>query len=418
MSHVSVTTTETGRAAALTAAMPHGRALRVLLLAPQPYFQQRGTPIAVRSLLDVLAKRGYDITVLTYPEGEDTHATGYRIERLRKVPGIARVRPGFSVSKLVLDAAMLGRAVSLYRRFRPDLVHAVEEAAFIGLAMKRLFGVPYVYDMDSSLAQQMVERYPRLAIASPVLRRLERAAVRGSVGVLAVCRSLEELAREHAPGQFIRRIEDVSLVDGGDGADEILTTTTGCNDPIVLYVGNLEPYQGVQLLLEGFRAMAANRPAQLVIIGGSTASVREHQQRIQDGALDARIHFLGPRPLSSLGWYLRQADVVASPRTTGTNTPMKIYSYLDSGTAVLATRLPTHTQVLDDSVACLVEPNPAAVAAGLDRLLSDSALRADLARNAGALVKREFSREAFERKVNAFYDGLEARVLTPEPSPT
>jgi glycosyltransferase involved in cell wall biosynthesis len=416
MAHVTVTMTGTDKAVAPAAAMPHGRALRLLLLAPQPYFQQRGTPIAVRSLLDVLAQRGYDIIVLTYPEGEDTRAAGYRIERLRRVPGIARIRPGFSVAKVVLDAAMLIRAVSLYRRFRPDVIHAVEEASFIGLVMKRLFGVPYVYDMDSSLAQQLVERYPRLAPASPVLRRLERAAVRGSVGVLAVCRSLEDLAHEHAPGQFIRRIEDVSMVDGGAGA-EVLKSTTGCDDPIVLYVGNLEPYQGVQLLLEGFRRIAGTRPAQLVIIGGSAADIRDYRHRIRDWGLGGRIHFLGTRPLSSLGWYLGQADVVASPRTTGTNTPMKVYSYLDSGRAVLATRLPTHTQVLDDRVACLVEPEPAAVAAGLDRLLSDPALRAELARNAGELVRQEFSREAFERKVNAFYDNLEARLLTPEPPP-
>ena len=53
---------------------------------------------------------------------------------------------------------------------------------------------------------------------------------------------------------------------------------------------------------------------------------------------------------------LGEADVLVSPRLKGLNTPMKIYSYLDSGTAVLATRLRTHTQVLDDRTAYLVDP--------------------------------------------------------------
>ena len=53
--------------------------------------------------------------------------------------------------------------------------------------------------------------------------------------------------------------------------------------------------------------------------------------------------------------------MLVSPRLKGLNTPMKIYSYLDSGSAVLATRLRTHTQVLDDGIAYLVEPEPVAL---------------------------------------------------------
>jgi glycosyltransferase involved in cell wall biosynthesis len=177
-------------------------------------------------------------------------------------------------------------------------------------------------------------------------------------------------------------------------------------------VGNLERYQGVQVLLEGFRTMADRQPAQLVIIGGSPAHIDQYQRKVRDWGLSDRIHFLGPRPMADLGWYLGQANVLASPRITGTNTPMKIYSYLDSGTAVLATRLPTHTQVLDDSIACLVKPTADGVADGLVRLLSEPHLRTELARNAKQRVRQKYSREAFERKVHAFYDDVEARLAT------
>ena len=55
---------------------------------------------------------------------------------------------------------------------------------------------------------------------------------------------------------------------------------------------------------------------------------------------------------------LAQADVLVSPRTRGNNTPMKIYSYLDAGRAVLATDLPTHTQVLTPECARLAPADP------------------------------------------------------------
>jgi Glycosyl transferases group 1. len=113
--------------------------------------------------------------------------------------------------------------------------------------------------------------------------------------------------------------------------------------------------------------------------------------------------------VSELGDLLREADVLVSPRLKGTNTPMKIYSYLDSGTAVLATRLRTHTQVLDDRTAYLVEPEPVALGTGLATLLKDDSLREGLAARAKDHVRREFTPEAAARKLEAFYSTIEAR---------
>ena len=107
---------------------------------------------------------------------------------------------------------------------------------------------------------------------------------------------------------------------------------------------------------------------------------------------------------------LRQADVLVSPRLKGLNTPMKIYSYLDSGSAVLATRLRTHTQVLDDGMAYLVEPEPRALGHGLAELMADPELRAKLASTAKAYVQREHTPQAARRKLEAFYTTMESRV--------
>jgi glycosyltransferase involved in cell wall biosynthesis len=89
---------------------------------------------------------------------------------------------------------------------------------------------------------------------------------------------------------------------------------------------------------------------------------------------------------------------------------MKIYSYLDSGSAVLATRLRTHTQVLDDRMAYLVDPEPAALGRGLAELLGDPELRARLAACAKEYVQREHTPQAARRKLEAFYATMEARV--------
>lgn len=383
--------------------------MKILLLAPHPFFQHRGTPIAVKALLEVLARGGHHVDVLTYHEGSDVEIPGCQIHRIPNLPGVRNIRPGFSVKKLVCDAAMMVSCLRMLRDTRYDLVHAVEEAAFMALVVRKLFGIPFIYDMDSSLPDQLMERYPAMRGASWILRALERAALSNSLGVLAVCKALEELARRAAPETLIATIEDPSLISATTRNGEKLSETIGRPGPIVLYVGNLEPYQGIDLLLTAFQSVHS---ANLIMIGGSDSDIQRYRALAKELGIGERTHFLGSRPVTALANYLVQADVLVSPRVAGNNTPMKIYSYLDSNRAVLATRLPTHTQVLDDSIAYLADATPEAFGDALCTLLSDDDLRTRLAASAADHAKRHFSQAAFARKVEAFYDKVEQLVTS------
>jgi glycosyltransferase involved in cell wall biosynthesis len=386
--------------------------VKILMLAPHPFYQARGTPIAVKTVLEFLGARGHQVDVLTYHEGADVEIPNVRIFRIPRVPGCDNIRPGFSVKKLVCDVVMAGSCLRMMRRTRYDLVHAVEEAAFIATGMKTLTGVPYVYDMDSSLAEQMVDSFPRLEPIYPVMRRIEGLAIRRSAGVLTVCAALEAVARSHARGAPVGRVEDTTLLPerGVDNGSSLLPPETA-GAPVAMYVGNLEHYQGIDLLLEGFRHTVARVPdAKLVIVGGRQDDITRYQARAAALGIRPAVHFLGPKPVSVLADLLGEADVLVSPRLKGLNTPMKIYSYLDSGTAVLATRLRTHTQVLDERTAYLVDPEPAALGEGLATLLADPSLRRRLAGEAKEYVQREFTPEAARRKLDVFYKSVESQA--------
>jgi glycosyltransferase involved in cell wall biosynthesis len=385
--------------------------MRILLLAPHPFFQLRGTPIAERALLQVLTAEGHQVDVLTFPEGEDLDLPNCKIHRV-PAPAWARgVRPGFSLRKLACDASMLGWILRRVRRGRYDVVHAVEESAFMALLAKRLFGVPYVYDMDSGLARSMLDRFPALKAVRFLLDACERRAVRASCGTLAGCRALEAQARAWHPGGLIAPLEDIAQTASGAEEAPDLIPEAWRSDPIVLYVGNLAPYQGVDLLLAGFaRALPEVPGAKLVIMTGSFDRIPYYQGLAEELGIAGSVGFAGPRPVEALGACLRQATVQVSPRVHGDNTPMKIFSCLGSGRPLLATRLLTHTQVLDDSVALLVEPEPGALGEGLARLLKDPELRERLAASAGELAQREFTPEAFRRKLLAFYEAVANRI--------
>ncbi|MBU0959928.1 MAG: glycosyltransferase [Proteobacteria bacterium] len=178
-----------------------------------------------------------------------------------------------------------------------------------------------------------------------------------------------------------------------------------------MYVGNLEKYQGIDLLLAGFKEAVARRSdLALVLIGGKKEDIQSYQQQTKQFGIAANVFFCGPRPVQQLGYYLGQADILVSPRTQGNNTPMKIYSYLDSGIPVLATKLPTHTQVLDEDISCLVKPIPADMAEGILILAEDKVLRERIAGKARKRVQEEYSLPAFQRKLKIFYEKLEDRL--------
>jgi len=392
--------------------------MRILVVAPQPFYQERGTPIATRLLLEALQAAGHSVDVLTYHVGNDPKLPGVRVFRAPAIPFIRDVPIGFSLRKVICDLALLWRLFTLTRRKRYDVLHAVEEAVFLSLLVRAFvgrrstlgtdkldrLGCRVVYDMDSSLPEQLVGKYAALRFVDGVLRRLERLAIARSDLVLAVCNDLATRARGYATNTPIDVVEDVSLLGGGGKRAESENLRRGLlyGELLVLYVGNLEHYQGVDLMLEAI-AKLESPPMKFVAVGGNHEAVAAYRRRVAELGLGGQVAFIGARPLAQLGPLLEQADVLVSPRLHGQNTPMKLYSYLAAGKAVLATRIRSHTQVLSDDNALLVEPTPAAVARGLDVLLRSPLLRERLALAARRLATTRYSLTQFRASLASAY---------------
>jgi glycosyltransferase involved in cell wall biosynthesis len=383
--------------------------MRILVIAPQPFYQERGTPIATRMLIEALTSVGHDVDVLTYHVGEDPNLEGVRVIRAPAVPLVRDVPIGFSVRKLLCDLMLGCKLLAVTRRTRYDVLHAVEEAVFLSVFARGVRGSRIVYDMDSSLPEQLVGKYRALRALEGVLRRFERFAIARSDLVITVCEDLAARARSYATATPIDVIGDVSLLSdkAADGSVENLRRDLPANGMLVMYVGNLEHYQGVDLLLEGISTLDAPVPFKVVAIGGTDTDVAAYRQRAGALGIDGVVKFIGPRPVDDLGAYLAQADVLVSPRSSGQNTPMKLYSYLASGKAVLATRIRSHTQVLTDHCALLVEPTGSALADGLHALLRSHALRERLGNAARRLAATRYSVPQFRRALATAYRRLE-----------
>jgi glycosyltransferase involved in cell wall biosynthesis len=382
--------------------------MRVLVIAPQPFYQERGTPIATRLLIEALSSAGHAVDVLTYHVGENPGLPGVRVFRSRAVPFVRDVPIGFSLRKVLCDFMLAGRLWTLTRENRYDVLHAVEEAVFLSLLV-RVRGSRIVYDMDSSLPEQLLGKYKVLRRLEGLLRRFERLAIARSDLVLAVCQDLAMRVRGYDTTTPVDVVEDVSLLgDDQSGVVENLRYDLPESGVLVMYVGNLEHYQGVDLLLQAIGTLESPVPLKFVAIGGNAAAVADYRARAGALGLGARVTFAGARPLKQLGAYLAQADVLVSPRCAGQNTPMKLYSYLGASKAVLATRIRSHTQVLSEDNAMLVEPTARALARGLDALLRSPALRARLGTSARQLATTRYSLAHFRESIANAYRRITA----------
>ena len=408
---------EDGARADLSGAGIH-RAGRILMLAPEPFFEPRGTPFSEYHRIKALGALGHRIDLVTYPFGRDVALPNLLIFRCVRPPFMRGVRVGPSVAKLLLDALLAAAALRRLLAERYDAIHSHEEAGLPGVWFARWRGIPHLYDMHSSLPQQLANfRYPRWArlrrVCERACQRMERAMISGSRVVITICRELQDVAAAAGAGDRAVLIENVMGGDvgagvGGPAERAAVRAEFGMRDPqpLILYTGTFETYQGLDLLFEAAaRVCAAHPQARVLVVGGEAAQVADARRRLGDGG---PVVFAGQRAPDEIPRFVAACDILASPRIAGTNTPLKIYSYLRSGRPIVATKLRTHTQVLDDDTALLVEPTPEAFAGALRRLIERPHERERLARAARALAGARYSREAYVARTAAAY----ARLLS------
>lgn len=383
--------------------------MKILLLAPQPFFEERGTPIAVDLLARTLAEQGHQIDLLTFPGSQDWQCDNVKLHYVKTWPKISTIKPGFSLKKMYSDFFMFFHVLKRLFSQRYDVVHAVEESAFIALFFKPFFRYRFINDCDSSMVTQLIDKFSVCKTIERPLRFIESIPSRYADAVVPMCDSLADEIREYRQGGiFVLKDIDLSTTESLTPTsldEDVRALFSNADAPLFMYIGNLESYQGIDLLLESMSSLIkAGTSANLVIIGGSDDDIAKYRAWCEHHQLNNSVKLIGKRPIAGLGYYMAQATFLVSPRTQGTNTPMKIYSYLASNKPVLATRLLTHTQVMTDDVAYLVAPNNNAFAQAMTKMAQQPNDFQAMAKAAAQLIERDHSRAAFSNTVATLYD--------------
>lgn len=358
-------------------------------------------------LLQALSQLAYDVDLLTFPVGRTVEIPRVQYVRCSNPFRVRRVPIGLSAAKILLDISLIAE---LARRLASGLysyVHAVEEAAFPAVVLGRRFGVPVIYDMQSSLPEQLGRHLLfRNRMAQTALRGMEDWLLRRADSIVSSA-GLAARVRSAVPGARVREWQYAGTLPPA-GAEEVAALRANLGiapgRPIVLYSGTFEPYQGLPELLAAIPFIQTEVPdVTFVLVGaeesGGTTLGNRHVELIRSGAL----RIVKRQPRERIPCFLALADVAVSPRAFGDNLPLKVFDYLMSGRPIVVTDIPAHRSILNEERALLTGTSAPALARGIVRLLQDRELAARLGNAGRAYAEERFGWFSFVRSVGELY---------------
>jgi glycosyltransferase involved in cell wall biosynthesis len=383
--------------------------MKILMIAPEPFFEPRGTPFSEYFRIKALCHMGHTIDLVTYPLGQDKQIKGLQIFRSLRPPFVKSVKTGPSISKIFLDFFLFFKAAGRLLRGRKkyDIIHTHEEASIMGAFFSSITKIPHLYDMHSSLVQQMTNfGFTKSKIIVGFFKWLEKKSLKNAASTIVICRALYDYASTITAKEKLTIIENF-IDENPTAADldqerlnQVKKELGKGENKIIMYTGTLEKYQGIPLLIESMTHLPGN--FRLVLIGGKPKQIEEVKHLVKTNQLTGRVLILGQKKPDEIPYYLGAADVLVSPRTLGTNIPLKIYAYLKSGIPVVATNLYTHTQSINQDIAILTDPDPGKFAGGILDAVSEKGKI--ISKNANAFSQKNYS---FERYLELIKEALE-----------
>ena len=380
------------------------------MIAPQPFFEPRGTPISVYQRIRALSDLGHKVDLVTYHIGQDVVFPKLSIHRIPWISAIQRVQVGPSGAKLLLDVLVIFKAFHLLLLNRYDAIHSHEEASFFSMFLSSLFRIPHIYDMHSVLSKQLQNfSFGNKPLFIKMFTWLEERVINTAQSVIVVGNDLEQYVKSVNPDCHVVLIENVAIQSHErliqqEFTDQIAKDLNLSGKIPIVYTGTFERYQGLDMALDCATHLIKDFPNLLFVFVGAKNTQREelaHKAKILD--LDRHVTIVDAvSPEKSMA-FLACSSVIISPRGDGLSTPLKLYSYMASGKPIVATNIPAHTQVLTKDMAVLVEPTSHAFAEGITWVLKNYEQAKILGSNAHKFAEENFRFDRYVEKMGSVY---------------
>lgn len=282
---------------------------------------------------------------------------GVKTERIINVPWYKKLEAGPSWQKPFLDILLLIKSFRVVRRFKPDIIHAhLHEGAFIGRFVSWCFSIPLLFDYQGSMTAEMADHefMRKGGFFFRILKSLERWIDRGADIIVTSSGG----AKDNLISEFgISQEKIIPVLDGVDTDVfrlaypveylwEKLAIPKGRR--VVVYLGLLNEYQGVDLLLNAAGDVIKKLPDTHFLVMGypDMEKYREMAERV---GVTANVTFTGRIDYSEAPTYLCLGDIAVSAKLSKTEANGKVFNYMAAGLPTVCFDTSVNREILGDT---------------------------------------------------------------------
>lgn len=310
-------------------------ALRILMLAPTPYFSDRGCHVRIYEEARSLIRLGHEVCIVTYHLGRDM--PGVKVVRIPYVPWYRKLEAGPSWHKPFLDLLLLLKAFRTARVFRPHLIHAhLHEGTLLGYILKLILRLPLLFDYQGSLSGESLNHgfFRDRSLLHKVFIAVERA--------INSCADFIITSSSHGCSELIKDwgVTPKKICTLIDGVDTDIFQPCSRSDArrdlkipeearVVVYLGLFNSYQGVDMLLDAIAQVRREVVGVHFLLMGFPDE--DYRRRAKEMGIDDIITFTGRVPYDRAPFLLSAGDLAVSPKLAQTEANGKLFNYMACG---------------------------------------------------------------------------------------
>ena len=281
----------------------------------------------------------------------------------------------------------------------PHIIYVRIMWSFIPMLLGRILSVPVMLEINDS---------PHQAYASitntfkrTVVHFIDKISFHLSDHILPVTQKIAENMHtlEGIPWDKLTVLPSGTNIDLFHPMDKRQCCLKLGFDELLIYIGFIGTFfrhQGIDTLIDTAPAIIQKYPEVRFLVLGDGPMRAAWSQKIDDNTLSAYFLFPGNVPYEEVPPYCGVMDVCVAPflKEAVERSPVKIFDYLACGKPVVATDVGETSGFFADSGAVMIVPpeDPAALAQGLNRLLENETLRAEMGNRGRAFIIGRYSR--------------------------
>jgi glycosyltransferase involved in cell wall biosynthesis len=374
----------------------------------------------IHSLAEALSLRGHHVFAVDYENTwQKSGFFDFGSLRTRRFPGVSRALPGSSVDLVrpgfikVPGISRLSAGCTSYRvierlvrreKINAIVLYSVPTTGLQAIRVARKHGIPVLFRSIDILNQLVVA--PPLR---PVTRWLEKRVYARADKILALTPGLTRyvmgLGADEAKVSLLLMPVDMEIFHPQPPSSDLRHRWgLGENNPVVLFMGTLFDFSGLDSFIPAFRAVTERFPAARLLIVGDGPQRPRLETIIDESKLRESVVITGFQPYETMPQYINLADVCINTFNIVDATrdifPGKTVQFLACGRPFVATALPGMQAVIPgEAQGIIYVKNTAAMVEAVVSLLGSPERRAGLGKAGLEYVRRCHNHESIARQL-------------------